>query len=99
MTARSHTYSLRSKQIPKQTDSIEKSSNTTPEVYSQQSANINDFSCTICFEILIEPIKLACTHEFCMPCLKTLIQNKSLTKFFFFFQKLINKKFQKILIA
>ena len=49
----------------------------TPTVhgtYSQTSTQlrIEDFTCCICFEILIEPVRL------CMPCLKTLVYNKSL---------------------
>ena len=39
--------------------------------------NIDDFTCILCYEILIEPCKLACNHVFCMPCSKKLVGFKS----------------------
>ena len=33
-------------------------------------------TCKICYEILIEPIKLLCGHELCIICATSLIENK-----------------------
>jgi hypothetical protein len=39
--------------------------------------NLSDFSCNICFEVLIEPIKLVCDHEICLPCFRSMIVNRN----------------------
>jgi hypothetical protein len=38
---------------------------------------IEDATCNICFEILVEPVKLLCNHELCIICATSLIESKS----------------------
>lgn len=33
-----------------------------------EKLNLNDCMCSICLDILIEPVKLPCKHEFCLKC-------------------------------
>ena len=44
---------------------------------SQANPNLADFSCNICFEILVEPIKLPCNHELCLACFRSMIVSKN----------------------
>jgi hypothetical protein len=40
----------------------------------RQSLNlsISDCTCPICLEVLIEPVRMPCTHELCLPCFKAM---------------------------
>jgi len=44
-----------------------------------QNSNLDlaDFSCNICFEILVEPIILPCNHELCLACFRSMIVSKN----------------------
>ena len=66
-------YNLRSRKESRQ-DETSNSANTSTNAFD---SNIADFSCSICYEILIEPVKLECNHELCMICMKKFIENKS----------------------
>lgn len=35
--------------------------------------SLTDFSCPICLEVLIEPVKMPCSHELCLPCFKSML--------------------------
>jgi len=41
--------------------------------------SLSDATCHICFEILVETVKLPCNHEMCMICATSMIENKSFT--------------------
>jgi hypothetical protein len=51
--------------------------NVTQPSPSGSELNLTDFSCNICFEILVEPIKLVCNHELCLVCFRSMIVNKN----------------------
>ena len=73
-------YNLRSRKtktnLEQSSSSLnESTANITAEVESRSS--LTEFSCIICYEILIEPIKLKCDHELCIKCFKSLIKNKN----------------------
>jgi hypothetical protein len=40
----------------------------------RQSLNlsISDCTCPICLEVLIEPVRMPCTHELCLPCFRAM---------------------------
>lgn len=35
-----------------------------------EKPSLNDFECPVCFEVMVEPVKLMCSHLFCSVCLK-----------------------------
>lgn len=35
--------------------------------------SISDCTCPICLEVLVEPVKMPCSHEVCLPCFKAMI--------------------------
>lgn len=37
---------------------------------SHDTPKLSDFECPVCFEIMVEPVKLQCSHVFCSVCLK-----------------------------
>ena len=39
---------------------------------SSLNLSLNDCTCPICLEILVEPVKMPCTHELCLPCFKAM---------------------------
>ena len=51
--------------------------NTITTSSNDSSADINYFSCPICLNILIEPVKTSCNHKFCQICLEELIENST----------------------
>ena len=34
------------------------------------SSSISDYKCSICLELLVEPVELPCKHELCRPCFR-----------------------------
>jgi hypothetical protein len=38
----------------------------------QLNLSISDCTCPICLEVLVEPVKMPCTHELCLPCFKAM---------------------------
>jgi hypothetical protein len=40
--------------------------------------SISDCSCPICLEVLIEPVKMPCSHELCLKCLDTMLDQTNL---------------------
>ena len=40
--------------------------------------SLNDCSCPICLEILVEPVQMPCHHELCLPCFKSMIDQTNL---------------------
>ena len=39
---------------------------------SDLNLSLNDCSCPICLEVLIEPVRMPCNHELCLPCFKAM---------------------------
>jgi hypothetical protein len=39
---------------------------------SNLNLSLNDCTCPICLEILVEPVKMPCSHELCLPCFKAM---------------------------
>jgi hypothetical protein len=71
-------YNLRSR---KNKNSLEQTPTPMPSNAPTLSSrsSLTEFSCVICFEILIEPIKLKCDHELCSCCFKSLMKSKNFT--------------------
>lgn len=42
--------------------------------YEVKKPNIKNFTCKLCCEIMVEPIKLPCGHKFCLWCVKSRIE-------------------------
>ena len=40
------------------------------------SMSLDEVTCYICYQILVEPIKFFCNHELCIICASSLIENK-----------------------
>lgn len=77
-------YNLRSRN--KNKTSLEQPTPTStpskalPTLSSRSSLSAySEFSCAICFEILIEPIRLKCDHELCSCCFKSLMNTRNFT--------------------
>jgi len=54
-----------------------KPTSLSKENANNSQANLADFSCNICFEILVEPIILPCNHELCLACFRSMIVSKN----------------------
>ena len=40
------------------------------------SKKITDYECSICYELLVQPAQLPCTHHFCIDCVYSLQDSK-----------------------
>jgi E3 ubiquitin-protein ligase RNF168 len=67
---RSHSYLLDSPMGGLNNKSLTKLQHSASD--SNLNLSLNDCTCPICLEILVEPVKMPCSHELCLPCFKAM---------------------------